>query len=83
MYLRDLYKGLYFFLFYINNITERIKSNINLFADDTSLYVTVGGDVRNATSWLNDDLLLISRWAENWIVKFNASKSKALTLSLK
>ena len=29
------------FLIYINDITEKIKSNITLSADDTSLYVTV------------------------------------------
>ena len=37
----------------------------------------------NATKQLNDDLTQISAWADNWLVKFNASKSKALTISLK
>ena len=32
---------------------------------------------------LNDDLLQVSQWAENWLVKFNAAKSKALTVTLK
>ena len=30
------------FLFYINDIVNDIKSNINLFADDTSLSMVVG-----------------------------------------
>ena len=71
------------FLIYINDITENIKSNIKLFADDTSLYVIIDGDAVNATKQLNDDLAQISTWAENWLVIFNASKSKALTVSLK
>ena len=44
------------FLIYINDITENIKSNIKLFADDTSLYVIIDGDAVNATKQLNDDL---------------------------
>ena len=71
------------FLIYINDITENIKSNIKLFADDTSLYVTVDNDAAEVTKQLNDDLLQISRWAESWLVKFNATKSKSLTVTLK
>ena len=71
------------FLIYINDITENIKSNIKLFDDDTSLYVNLHGDAVNATKQLNDDLTQIGAWADNWLVKFNASKSKALTISLK
>ena len=41
------------FLIYINDITENIKSNIKLFADDTSLYVIIDGDAVNATKQLN------------------------------
>ena len=71
------------FTIYINDIIEKIRSNIKLFADDTSLYVTIDGDAEDATEQLNDDLLQVSQWAENWLVKFNAAKSKALTVTLK
>ena len=37
----------------------------------------------NATKQLNNDLTQINAWADKWLVKFNASKSKALTISLK
>ena len=37
----------------------------------------------NVTKQLNDDLTQISVWADNWLVKFNASKSKVLIISLK
>ena len=71
------------FLIYINDIAENIKSNIKLFADDTSLYVTVDEDAVNAANQLNDDLNQISTWAETWLVKFNANKSKALIVTFK
>ena len=71
------------FIVYINDIIETISSNIKLFADDTSLYVTSDGDAEDATEQLNDDLLQVSQWAENWLVKFNAAKSKAITVTLK
>ena len=67
------------FLIYINDITENIKSNIKLFADDTSLYVTIDEDAVTATNQLNDNLAQISKWADTWLVKFNAGKSKALS----
>ena len=46
-------------LIYVNDITENINSNIKLFADDTSLYVTVDEDAVNAASQLNDDTITI------------------------
>ena len=51
-------------LIYINDITEDIKSNIKLFADDTSFYVTIDEDAVTATNQLNDDLSQISKWAD-------------------
>ena len=70
------YFGIMLFKSYINDITEKIKSNIKLFADDTSLYVTIDEDAVNTANQLNDDLNQISTWAETWLVKFNANKSK-------
>ena len=37
----------------------------------------------NAANQLNEDLNQISTWAETWLVKFNANKSKTLTVTLK
>ena len=64
------------FLIYINDITQNIKSSIKLFADDTSLYVTINEDAVTSTNHLNDDLSQISKWADTCPVKFNADKSK-------
>ena len=51
------------FLVYINDLTENIRSNIKLFADDTSLFINVEDPVQSALV-LNDDLLTIKRWAD-------------------
>ena len=42
--------GPFTFLIYINDITKNIMSNIKLFADDTSLYVTIDEDAVLQTS---------------------------------
>ena len=51
------------FLVYINDLTENIRSNIKLFADDTSLFINVEDPVQSALV-LNGDLLTIKRWAD-------------------
>ena len=54
----------------------------DLFADDTSLYITVDNPI-SAAEMINTDLETIHRWAEKWLVKFNPSKSESLLVSLK
>ena len=53
------------FLLYINDIVLEIKSNIRLFADDTSLFIVVENPFE-AADILNNDLAKITRWA--WTV---------------
>ena len=50
------------FLIYINDLPNEMKSNTNLFADDTSLFTIVKDENENANV-LNNNLLLIPRWA--------------------
>ena len=68
------------FLIYINDIVENINSSIRLFADDICLYITVD-DPTDAAFILNSDLSKIHRWATDWLVSFNLSKSESLYLS--
>ena len=49
------------FLIYINDLENGIKSNINFFADDTSLF-TIVKDPDISALELNHDLHLISQW---------------------
>ena len=70
------------FLVFINDIVDDIQSNINLFADDTSLYLIVENPQIAATI-LQSDIDRISLWADTWLVSFNPSKSESLIVSRK
>ena len=52
--------GPLFFLVYINDLTEDLRYNVKLFADDTSLF-TVVQDSNSAASGMNHDLELIGQ----------------------
>lgn len=70
------------FLLYINDIVLDIKSNIRLFADDTSLYITVDDPI-SAADTINNDLAKVANWARIWLVDFNAAKTESLLISRK
>ena len=63
------------FLIYINDLPNELKSNVKLFADDTSLFIIVK-DKNQSANTLNNDLMLISKWAYNWKMLFNPDPSK-------
>ena len=67
--------GPLFFLVYINDLTTDLKCNVNLFADDTSLF-TVVQEPNVAAEDMNHDLELISRWAHEWRMSFNPDPQK-------
>ena len=70
------------FLIFINDISEIVKSEIRIFADDTTLFV-VGDDIDVTTTALNNDLNSLQVWANQWLVTFNPSKTKSLLISTK
>ena len=49
------------FLIYINDLPNELKSNANLFPDDTSFF-TIVKDENESDNVLNNDLSLISKW---------------------
>ena len=63
------------FFVYINDLPNELKSNVKLFADDTSLF-TIVKDKNGSANILNNDLLLISQWADTWKMLFNPDPSK-------
>ena len=67
--------GPLFFLIYINDLRNELKSNAKLFADDTSLF-TIVKDKSESANILNKDLSEISKWAYNWKMLFNPDPSK-------
>ena len=70
------------FLVFINDVTENIKSDINLFADDTSLLEIVRNRQESVTT-LNNDLITIHNWACQWLMIYNIEKTLSITFSLK
>ena len=67
--------GPLFFLVYINDLTEDLRCNVKLFADDTSLF-TVFEDSNAAAIDMNHDLELINQWAHSWRMSFNPDPQK-------
>ena len=63
------------FLVCINDLANELKSSAKLFADDTSLF-TIVKDKHESANTLNNDPLLISKWAYNWKMLFNPDPSK-------
>jgi len=63
------------FLIYINDLSDGLKCNPKLFADDTSLFSTVY-NIDEATNDLNNDLIKITKWAFQWKMSFNPDISK-------
>ena len=67
--------GPLFFLIYINDLPDGLKSNVKLFADDTSLFSVVKNKEESASD-LTNDLDMISKWAYNWKMSFNPDPGK-------
>ena len=67
------------FLVY-NDISENLLSISRLFADDTSLACSASltADIEGI---LNHDLIMISDFANQWLVTFNPSKTVAMVFS--
>ena len=55
--------GPLFFLIYINDLPDGLKSNVKLFADDTSFFSSVVKNKEESASDLTNDLDMISKWA--------------------
>ena len=64
------------FLIYINDLDDRITSNVLKFADDTKLFrkVNTDGDKQH----LQNDLDRLVKWSEKWQMLFNFGKCKCL-----
>ena len=64
-----------FFLIYINELSDGLKSNVKLFVDDTSLFSVVKNKEKSASD-LTNDLDVISKWAFDWKMPFNLDHKK-------
>jgi hypothetical protein len=68
------------FLVFINDVVDDIESDINLFADDTSL-MNIIEQIQDSYATLNRDLEKLSEWADQWLVTYNAAKTVSLHIS--
>ena len=68
------------FLIFINDIVENINCIIRLFADDTSL-ILPSIDLNTDLHILQSDLDKLLKWAKDWSVNFNSTKTKTLLIS--
>ena len=67
-------------LVYVNDISEYLLSISRLFADNTSLACSASLTA-NIEGILNHDLIMISHWANQWLVTFNPSETVAMVFS--
>ena len=69
------------FLLFINDISNSIRSNLRLFADDCVLYKEVA--TQQDCQILQQDLHLLSHWSKTWQLSFNVSKCYHLGITRK
>ena len=69
------------FLVYVNDVVDDIESDINLFADDTSL-LNIVEQIQNSYAIANEDLNKLAAWAEQWLVTYSATKTVSLHISM-
>ena len=79
---KGLFWGPLLFLTYINDLPARVKSNMKLYADDATVYINYT-DANIAHDVISKDLKYIESWADQWLVKFSATKTKAMNVSFK
>ena len=66
------------FLFYINDLSSNISSQVRLFADDCLLYTAT--EVDKSSPSLQKDLKQLERWQDDWLMSFNPSKCVTMTI---
>ena len=71
------------FLIFVNDLVDDLSCDPFLFADDTSLFKTLVNYSDEEIAIINDDIKIISNWADQWRVTFNASKTTYMIFSKK
>jgi hypothetical protein len=70
------------FLVYINDLIDEIQTNIRVYADDSTVYLSFD-DPLEAASDLEADLEKVQKWATKWLVSFNPKKTESVTFTRK
>ena len=74
------------FLLYINDLPDHILSKIAIYADDSSLFSCSEGRLQpdaqlQMAADLSSDLRSVVEWGAKWLVSFNSTKTKLLSLN--
>ena len=64
------------FLVFINDLLEKLSSQVRPLADDTAVYLTIGG--LDDGTVLQNDLDKLSLWETQWYMEFNPSKCQVV-----
>ena len=66
---------------YINDLMDRVTSNLRLFADDAVVYGRVSS--LSDCNRIQDDLDKIASWCEEWQLSLNVEKCKVMHMNRK
>ena len=69
------------FLLYINEIPASVSYKIKLFADDTKIWNTI--KTQSDSQSLQSDLDLLSKWSDEWLLRFNIDKCHVMHIDRK
>ena len=69
------------FLIYINDLPDRVNSQIRLFADDSFVYKTINNTQDSLQ--LQKDLDALTKWENEWSMEFHPDKCKLLRITNK
>ncbi|MCG8045233.1 MAG: hypothetical protein JAY66_06065 [Candidatus Thiodiazotropha taylori] len=67
------------FLVYINDLPEKVKSQVRLFADDTAAYLAITKPAESKQ--LQDDLNTLQEWELDWNMEFNPGKCQVIQVT--
>ena len=69
------------FVLYINDLPEAVNLMLQMFADDTKVFLAISNafDAKH----LQSDLIILEKWSEKWQVTFNAKKCKVMHIGKK
>ena len=67
------------FVFYINDLTDSVISDIILYADDTKMSKEIQSDTDTVV--IQDDLFYFQEWSDDWLLLFHPPKMLSQILS--
>ena len=67
------------FLAYINDLPDKVKSQVRLFADDTAAYLAI--TKLSDSEQLQADLDILQDWELRWDMQFNPSKCQVIHIT--